>query len=142
MLPDQQDRERMKNMVISELVACIKQLSVEPSGTLNSFDGSHELGHKQSGECFTDSGYGSRCGNIECIGTCEQTVSSMSHQSPEHIQPISSPGFDPTEQYFNPSLFEDAESNGNLQSTENMDVLLDRQSPSYGVDLYSNGHGF
>jgi hypothetical protein len=56
---------------------------------------------------------------------------------------MSSPGFDPTEQYITPSMFTNAESNGNLQSTENMDELLDRQFPSlYGGDMYSNGYGF
>jgi hypothetical protein len=67
----------------------------------------------------------------------------MSHQTRDHIQPMRSPIFDPAEQYFNPSLFEDAESNGNLQSTENMEELLDNHFPSsYGGDLYSNGYGF
>ena len=135
-LPDQEFRERMKNILISEVVACIKQLSVEPSETLNTFDGSHVFVHKQSGACSTDSGYVSRCGNTECLGNCgvcEQMVSSMSQPSREFIQPMSSLSFDPTEQYFNPSVFTNAESNGNLQSTENMDELLESQFPSsYG----------
>jgi len=102
------------NMVISEVVACIKQLSVEPSETLNTFDGSHVLVHEQSGACSTDSGYVSRCGNIECMGNCgvcEQIVCSMPQQS----------------QDLDPSLFPNAESNGYLQSTENMDELLECQ---------------
>jgi hypothetical protein len=130
----------MKNMVISDLVACIKQLSVKPSETLNTFDGSYVLGHRPSGECSTDSGYGSRCGNIECMGNCgicEQMASSMSQPSREFIQPMSSPVFDPLEQYFDPSLFPNAESNGYLQSTENMGELLERQfPPSDGGDWF------
>jgi hypothetical protein len=139
-LPDQEFRERMKNMVISDLVACIKQLSVKPSETLNTFDGSHVLGHKQSGACSTDSGYVSRCGNIECMGNCgvcEQMVSPMSQPSREYIQPMSSPVFDPMEQYLDPSVFANAESNGYLQSTENMVELLERQfPPSDGGDWF------
>jgi hypothetical protein len=129
-LPDQEFRERTMNMVISEVVACIKQLSVEPSETLNTFDGSHVLVHEQSGACSTDSGYVSRCGNIECMGNCgvcEQIVCSMPQQSQEYIQPMSPPVFDPTAQYLDPSLFPNAESNGYLQSTENMDELLECQ---------------
>jgi hypothetical protein len=130
----------MKNMVISDLVACIKQLSVKPSETLNTFDGSHVLGHKQSGACSTDSGYVSRCGNIECMGNCgvcEQMVSPMSQPSREYIQPMSSPVFDPMEQYLDPSVFANAESNGYLQSTENMVELLERQfPPSDGGDWF------
>jgi hypothetical protein len=140
---DQESRERMKNMVISELVACIKQLSVEPSETLNTFDVSHVLGHRRSGESSTDSGYGSRCGNIECMGNCavcEQILSPMPHQSREYVQTMSSPVFDPTDQYLSPSLFPNAASNGNLQSTENMDESLDYNfPPSYGGDLYFGG---
>lgn len=145
-LPDEESREQTKNMVISELVDCIKQLSLKPSETLNTFHESHVLGHKQYGGYSTDSAYGSRCGNIECMGnceTCEQLVSSMSQKSREHMQPMSSPVFDAMEQYFNPSLFPNPESNGNLQSTDNMDGLLDNKFPPlYGGHLYYNSSGF
>jgi hypothetical protein len=152
-LPDTESRERLKKMVISELVICIKQLVVDPSETPDSFHDSQVLGHRQSGVPSMDSGYGSRCGSIDCTGNCsvcEQLVSPMSQQSQGHSQPVSSSSFDLLDQYFNPLMFTNAESAENLQSTENTDRLYDMDEsellspyfpPPYSGHLYLHGSG-
>jgi hypothetical protein len=132
MIPDVESRERMKNMMISELVLCIKELSVEPSETPSSFDGSQVLRHKPSEASSIDSGYGSKCGIIDCTGNCnvcEQLASPMSQQSQGYFQHVNSPLFEAPDQYLSPSMFTNPEPTGHLQSTEKMDELLEHNFP-------------
>jgi hypothetical protein len=133
MLPDPNSREQMKKMVMSELAICIKQLSADLPETPMSFDDSNAPRNAQSGESSIDSGYGSRCGNIECMGNChvcEQLASPFPRPSQQQFQEFGSPYFDPEDQYLNPSVLMNPEAAGRLQSTEHMDELLEHDFPT------------
>jgi len=114
-------------MLMSELVFCMNQLSVDSADTPNTFDDSQVQKHRQSAVSSVDSAYGSRCGHTDCMGNCSasaQIVPSTS-QSHGYAQPLHSPFFDPEQQYLDPSVFTASESTENLQWIENMDDLRD-----------------
>jgi hypothetical protein len=109
-----------------------------------SFDESNDLRRKQSGESSTDSGYGSRCGNSECMGNCsmcEQLASPISHLSQAYIQQPNSPYFDVVNQCLDPSVLTNPVSTGHLQSTEKMDELLKYNFPNTLGNPFLDGSG-
>ncbi|KAE9381209.1 hypothetical protein N431DRAFT_457818 [Stipitochalara longipes BDJ] len=118
-------RDQIMKMVLSELVFCMNQLSVDYMETPNTFDESHVQRHRQSAVSSIDSAYGSRSGHIDCMGNCSASAPLVpsTAQSQEYAQPLCSPAFDPMEQYLEPSVFTDPEPTEHQQWTKNLDDL-------------------
>jgi len=110
-----------------------------------SFGESNKTRHRTSGASWTDSGYGSICGNPECMGNCYfcNQLATHSHRRSSDVDfQILPPSFGDTEAgYFNPATLVNRGNRGpmsSLHSTEdNYDIF------EYPFPIYSPGnHSF